>query len=239
MPSDNRIRELVIVGGGTAGWMTAASLSNHFQGSGLKITLIESSAIGTIGVGEATIPTIRRFYQALGLRDLDVLKATHGTMKLGIRFDGWLNKDSSFIHPFGVYGQDLRDIPFHQYWLRLRAAGEKADLGDYSLAVALARGGRFTTPSPNPPSTLSVFDWALHFDAGLFAQLMRQTAEKLGVRRIDAKIEKVDLNPENGHITGLLLDNGATVGGELFVDCSGFHGLLIEGAMSAGYEDWG
>lgn len=238
MPSDNRIRELVIVGGGTAGWMTAASLANHFQGSGLKITLIESSAIGTIGVGEATIPTIRRFYQSLGLRDLDVLKATHGTVKLGIRFDGWLNKDSSFIHPFGVYGQDLRDIPFHQYWLRLRAAGEKVDLGDYSLAVALARGGRFTTPSPNPPSTLSVFDWALHFDAGLFAQLMRQTAEKLGVQRIDAKIEKVELNPENGHIVGLLLDSGTTVTGDLFVDCSGFQGLLIEGAMSAGYEDW-
>lgn len=236
--TDNRISRLVIVGGGTAGWMTAASLADHFRGSGLSITLVESSSIGTIGVGEATIPTIRRFYQSLGLSDIDVLKATHGTAKLGIRFDGWAGPGSSFLHPFGVYGQDLRNIPFHQYWLRLKAAGKPTDLGAYSLAVQLAEAGRFTLPSPNPPSTLSVFDWALHFDAGLFAQLMRQVAEARGVRRIDARIEKVNQRAEDGHITGLLLDNGSVLEGDLFVDCSGFHGLLIEGAMQAGYEDW-
>ena len=235
---DNRIRDLVIVGGGTAGWMTAAALADHFRGSGLAITLIESSTIGTIGVGEATIPTIRRFYQALGLRDLDVLKATHGTVKLGIRFDGWTGDGAGFLHPFGVYGQDLRGIPFHQYWLRLNKAGHATDLGDYSLAVALAQAGRFTLPSPNPPSTLSVFDWALHFDAGLFAQMMRQVAEQRGVRRIDARIEKVEQRADDGHITHLLLDDGRHIAGDLFVDCSGFQGLLIEGAMQAGYEDW-
>ncbi|MFV3129006.1 tryptophan halogenase family protein [Niveispirillum sp. KHB5.9] len=236
--TDNRIRDVVIVGGGTAGWMTAAALADHFRGSRMTITLVESSSIGTIGVGEATIPTIRQFYQSIGLRDLDVMKATHGTVKLGIQFDGWLNPESSFIHPFGVYGQDLRNIPFHQYWLRLRAAGEQTDFGDYSLAVALARAGRFTTPSPNPPSTLSVFDWALHFDAGLFAQFLRKNAEGKGVRRIDAKVERVEQRAEDGHITGLLLDNGDTITGDLFVDCSGFGGLLIEGAMKSGYEDW-
>lgn len=236
---DRRVRHLVIVGGGTAGWMSAAAMAAHFKGTGLRITLVESSTIGTIGVGEATIPTIRRFYQALGLRDLDVLKATHGTVKLGIRFDGWLRPDTSFIHPFGVYGQDLNGVGFHHYWQRLRELGEDTDLGDYSLAVALARDGRFTLPSLNPPSTLSVFDWALHFDAALFAQVMRQNAEANGVTRIDARIEAVQLNPENGHIAGLHLDSGAVLDGDLFIDCSGFQGLLIEGALKAGYEDWG
>ncbi|SNR89608.1 MULTISPECIES: tryptophan halogenase family protein [unclassified Azospirillum] len=234
-----RIRDLVIVGGGTAGWMVAAAMADHFRGSGPRITLVESSTIGTIGVGEATIPTIRRFYQSLGLRDLDVLKATHGTVKLGIRFDGWTGDGGGFIHPFGLHGQDLRGIPFHHYWLRARTAGLGGAFGDYSLAVALAKAGRFTLPSANPPSTLSVFDWALHFDAGLFAGLMRQVAEQRGVRRIDARIEQVQQRGEDGHITGLLLDDGRVVTGDLFVDCSGFQGLLIEGAMQAGYQDWG
>jgi len=236
--TDNRIRSVVIVGGGTAGWMAAASLQRHFQGSPLKITLIESSEIGTVGVGEATIPTIRNFYQNLGLTDLDVMRATGATCKLGIRFKDWLKPGSSFIHPFGLFGQDLRGVPFHHYWLRLKALGETAAIGEYSLGASLAKGGKFTQPSRNPPSTLSVFDWALHFDASLFAKLMREVAEKAGVKRIDARINKVNLRSEDGFIASVDLDNGATVEGELFIDCSGFRGLLIEEALHTGYEDW-
>ena len=235
---DRRIRDIVIVGGGTAGWMAAASLKQHFGAAPVTITLIESSEIGTIGVGEATIPTIRRFYQALGLSDIDVLRATGGTCKLGIRFNDWSAPGSSFIHPFGLYGQDLKGVAFHHYWMRLRAMGEAAPIGDYSLGASLAAGGKFTTPSRNPPSTLSVFDWALHFDASLFARLMRQVAEQNGVRRLDAKIVAVNLRGEDGFIESVSLDTGATVAGDLFIDCSGFRGLLIEEALHTGYEDW-
>ena len=233
-----RIREIVIVGGGTAGWMAAASLKQHFGKAPINITLIESSEIGTIGVGEATIPTIRRFYQSLGLSDVDVLRATNATCKLGIRFNGWLRPGSSFIHPFGLFGQDLKGVPFHNYWQRLRAEGETAEISDYSLGASLAKGGKFTLPSRNPPSSLSVFDWALHLDAGLFAGLMRKVAEAAGVKRIDARITQVNLRPQDGFIASVDLDTGATVEGELFIDCSGFRGLLIEEALKTGYEDW-
>ncbi|OYX89020.1 MAG: tryptophan halogenase, partial [Caulobacter sp. 35-67-4] len=200
--------------------MAAASLQRHFQGSPLKITLIESSEIGTIGVGEATIPTIRNFYQNLGLSDLDVMRATGATCKLGIRFNDWLKPGSSFLHPFGLFGQDLRGVPFHHYWLRLKALGDESEIGEYSLGASLDKGGKFTQPSRNPPSSLSVFDWAL------------------GVKRIDARITRVNLRPEDGFIASVDLDTGATVEGELFIDCSGFRGLLIEEALHTGYEDW-
>ena len=236
---DNPIRNVVIVGGGTAGWMAAASLQRHFQGSPLKITLIESAQIGTIGVGEATIPTIRSFYQNLGLSDVEVMQATGATCKLGIRFRDWLRPGSSFIHPFGLFGQDLRGVPFHNYWLRVRALGETAGIGEYSLGASLAEGGKFTLPSRHPPSSLSVFDWALHFDAGLFAGLMRRVAEEGGVRRIDARITEVNLRPEDGFIASVDLDTGLRVEGDLFIDCSGFRGLLIEEALHTGYEAWG
>jgi tryptophan halogenase len=235
---DNRIRKLVIVGGGTAGWMAAAALRRHFHGGPIEITLVESSEIGTIGVGEATIPTIRGFYQQLGLTDIEVMRATGATCKLGIRFNGWTRPDHSFIHPFGLFGQDLRGIPFHHYWRKLAQAGEPTDLADYSLGASLARAGKFMAPSRNPASSLSVFDWALHFDASLFAQLMRRVAEDNGVRRIDAKITKVNLRPEDGFVASLDLHTGATVEGDLFIDCSGFRGLLIEEALQTGYESW-
>ncbi len=235
---EGRIGHIVIVGGGTAGWMAAASLQHHFANTPIRITLIESSQIGAIGVGEATIPTIRRFYQGLGLSDVEVMRATGATCKLGIRFNDWLKPGASFIHPFGLFGQDLKGVPFHNYWLRLKAEGQTAPISDYSLGASLAKGGKFTLPSRNPPSSLSVFDWALHFDAGLFAGLMRQVAEKAGVRRVDAQITKVNLRAEDGFITSVDLDTGATVGGDLFIDCSGFRGLLIEEALQTGYEDW-
>ncbi|QFU77340.1 tryptophan 7-halogenase [Halioglobus maricola] len=232
------IEQLVIVGGGTAGWMAAANLAEHFKHSGLSITLVESSQIGTIGVGEATIPSIRRFYGALGLKDEDVLRRTNGTCKLAIRFDGWSKPGDAFYHPFGLYGQDVRQVGFHHYWLKMHRAGKAGPISDYSLGVALADGGKFTRPSPRPPSPLSVFDWALHFDASLFAKVMKESALANGVKAIDAKIESVELNAETGFIDSLALDTGAKLEGELFIDCSGFRGLLIEGALETGYESW-
>lgn len=235
---DNRLRKLVIVGGGTAGWMAAAALRRHFQGGPLEITLVESSEIGTIGVGEATIPTIRGFYQQLGLTDIEVMQATQATCKLGIRFDGWVRPGQAFIHPFGLFGQDLRGTPFHHYWRKLAEAGEATDIADYSLGASLARAGKFMAPQRSPSSPLGIFDWALHFDASLFAQLMRRVAEDNGVRRIDAKITKVNLDAETGNVASLDLDTGASLDGDLFIDCSGFRGLLIEEALQTGYESW-
>ncbi|MBD1389138.1 tryptophan 7-halogenase [Neiella sp. HB171785] len=234
--TDNQVQQVVIVGGGTAGWMTAASLSRYYQK--LNITLVESSDIGTVGVGEATNATIRRFYGALGMKDIDVLKATQGTCKLGIEFKNWYATNDTFFHPFGLYGQDVQGVSFHHYWLKLKQLGLVSDFADYSLGCTLAMNDKFTTPSPNPPSTLSIFDWALHFDASLFAKLMREFAEANGVKRIDGKIDRVELNPDNGFIEHLVLTNGEQIHGDLFIDCSGFRGLLIEQTLKSGYEDW-
>jgi tryptophan halogenase len=235
--TDNRIRELVIVGGGTAGWMAAASFAHYF-GNRLRITLVESSDIGTVGVGEATIPAIRDFLRSLGIDEFDLMRATQATCKLGIEFRDWSRIGASFMHPFGVYGMPARDLPFHQFWLRLRQTGDTTPYGEYCLAIAIARQNRFTRPHPNPTSGLSVFEWALHFDAGLFARYLREYALARGVTRIDRKIVDVNLRGTDGFIESLTLEDGERVAGELFIDCSGFRGLLIEGALKTGYEDW-
>ena len=232
------IQKLVVVGGGTAGWMTAASLARHFRNTPLAITVVESSAIGTIGVGEATIPTIRRFYRDLGMTDADVMNATQATCKLAIRFDGWSATQQNFYHPFGLFGQDVRNIPFHQYWLRMHRLGLSDSIADYSLGIALADAGKFTTPSRNPPSSLSIFDWALHFDAARFAALMKRYATDNGVRAVDGKIEQTHLRASDGFIESVELADGTKLSGDLFVDCSGFRGLLIEKALQTGYDEW-
>lgn len=235
---NNNVKRLLIVGGGTAGWMTAASLARHFHGTGLEITLIESSAIGTIGVGEATIPSIRRFYRDLGMRDENVMRATNATCKLAIRFDGWRKPGANFYHPFGLFGQDVRGIGFHHFWLRMHGLGATDDIEEYSLGVGLADAGKFTPPTPNPSSALSIFDWALHFDASLYAGLMKDFAVANGVTAIDGLIEDVTLRPDDGFVESVTLNDGRTLSADLFVDCSGFRGLLIEEALDTGYEDW-
>lgn len=232
------LKQVVILGGGTAGWMTAAALAYKLGKLGLTITLIESSQIGTIGVGEATVPAIRRYFESLGLDAFEVLHATNGTIKLGIEFDGWRCEGHSFIHPFGRYGLQAGPVAFHDSWNRLRAAGETASLDDYSLGTQLARAGRVLLPPREPRGDFELFDWAVHFDAGRFAQFLRQFSEARGVRRIDARLREARLHPETGQITELLLDTGEAVSGELFIDCSGFHRLLIDGALHAGFEDW-
>jgi tryptophan halogenase len=230
------VRNIVIVGGGTAGWMCAAALSQHFLGEAVSIRLIESSELGTVGVGESTIPSIRRFYAKLGLTDTDVIRATRATCKLGIEFRNWRKLEHSFIHPFGLFGQPLNQVPFVQCYLAACQAGLTDSLQDYSLGVALARNNKFCLPDPNPKCMLTIFDWALHFDAALFAGLMRDYAEKKNVLRTDARI--VSVQSHQAGIKDLLLDNGEVVSGDLFIDCSGFRGLLIEQGLQTGYESW-
>jgi tryptophan 7-halogenase len=232
------VTSVVILGGGTAGWMTAASLLHRLGKLGVTVTLIESSQIGTIGVGEATVPAIKRYFESLGLDPFELMRATNGTIKLGIEFDGWRHEGHSFIHPFGRYGIQAGPVAFRDIWNRLRADGETAPLDDFSLGTQLARAGRVFQPPREPRGDFEAFDWAVHFDAGRFAQHLRQFSEARGVKRIDARLQEVRLHPETGHIEQLLLDNGATVSGDLYIDCSGFHRLLIEGALHAGFEDW-
>ena len=232
------VTSVVILGGGTSGWMTAAALLHRLGRLGVSVTLIESSQIGTIGVGEATVPAIKRYFDSLQLDVYEVLRATNGTIKLGIEFDGWRQPGHSFMHPFGRYGLQAGPVAFHDIWNRLRAAGETPVLDDYSLGTQLARAGRVFLAPPDPAADFEIFDWALHFDAGRFAQYLRTFSEARGIRRIDARLQEVRLHAETGRITHLLLDTGETVGGELFIDCSGFNRLLIEGALHTGYVDW-
>ncbi|WP_226668736.1 tryptophan halogenase family protein [Microbulbifer aggregans] len=235
--SEQNIQRLVIVGGGTAGWMAAASLQQHFRGTPLSIALVESPDIGTIGVGEATTPTIRRFYQQLGLKDLSVMQAIGATCKLGIQFNHWKAQGHSFFHPFSVFGQSLNGVDFLQYWLKAKNAGLAGDLTDFSLGAQLALADKFSPPAPKPASTLSVYDWALHLDAGRFAELLRTHAISAGVSHIQGTIERVQ-KTDDGFVQTLHLRDGHTVDGDLFIDCSGFRGLLIEGALETGFEDW-
>jgi tryptophan 7-halogenase len=236
--AEQQISSIVIVGGGTAGWMTAAALSQHFHSMPVKITLVESSQLGTIGVGEATIPTLRRFYNKLGFSDIDVIRATNATCKLGIEFQDWHSPGSSFIHPFGLFGLPVKDVPFHHYWLKAWRSGNATNIADYSLGVNLAKQDKFCFPSPKPESALQIFDWALHFDAALFADLMRSHAIKNKVNAIDGKISEVVLDKNSGDIEAVQLDDGRLISGDLFIDCSGFSALLIEKTLHCGFEDW-
>jgi tryptophan 7-halogenase len=228
---------IVIVGGGSAGWMTAAALS-RFLTRGWSIKLIESEEIGTVGVGEATIPGIRMFNAALGIDEDEFIRATQGSFKLGIEFDGWLRPGEKYIHAFGQVGRDLGLIPFHHYWLRARAAGANEGLDAYSLTAGAAAANRFTRGNPTPNAPLGPMTYAYHFDAGLYAAFLRKQAETRGVERIEGKIKDVQLSSESGDVASVLLEDGTLVAGDLFVDCSGFRGILIEDTLKTGYVDW-
>lgn len=233
-------RRIIIVGGGTAGWMAAACLS-RFLGRGTAITLVESDAIGTVGVGEATIPQIRLFNQALGIDEADFLRATQGSIKLGIEFVGWRDgaADDRYMHAFGAIGRDLGLIGFHHYWLRARAQGADAgDLSAYSLNESAARAGRFQHGPARSSRQLPDMPYAYHFDAHLYAAFLRQRAEAQGVVRIEGRVTSVERDAASGDVAALLLDGDQRVAGDLFLDCSGFRGLLIEQALGSGYDDW-
>jgi tryptophan halogenase len=231
------IRSIVIVGGGTAGWMTAAALANAIRRD-CSITLIESDEIGTVGVGEATIPPIRIFNATLGIDENEFVKATQGSFKLGIEFVNWGKLEHRYFHPFGTHGRDFDFVPLHQYWLNARANGSAPELQDLCMAWAAAKRGKFAPPVPDQRNVLSTFDYAYHFDAGLYARFLRSYAEARGVTRVEGKIAGVQQNGESGFVESVTLESGQQIGGELFVDCSGFRGLLIEGALQTGYQDW-
>ncbi|WP_375271057.1 tryptophan halogenase family protein [Sphingomonas sp.] len=231
------IRRVVIVGGGTAGWMAAAALARLIP-LGTDVTLIESDAIGTVGVGEATIPPIRSFNAMLGIDEHAFLAATGGSFKLGIEFVDWGAIGERYLHPFGGHGFDIEGVRFHHYWRRRAAAGVDEPIERYSLCAVAARAGRFVPPSPDPASVLSQMAHAYHFDAGLYARFLRDRAERVGVSRIEGEVIHVSLDGETGHVRQVTLVGGQRVEGDLFVDCSGFRGLLIEQALHAGYEDW-
>ena len=233
------IRDIVIVGGGTAGWMTAAALSRFLEtrSGDWRVTLVESDDIGTVGVGEATIPQIRLFNAGLGIDEDDFLRETQGSIKLGIEFDGWLRPGHRYMHAFGPTGRDLGLIGFHHYWLRGRALGLDAPFGAYSYNEAAAYAGRFMR-GDNSATALQPLVHAYHFDAGLYAVYLRRYAETRGVVRIEGRIAGVGRDATSGDIAALTLEGGTTVAGQLFIDCSGFRGLLIEQSLGAGYEDW-
>ncbi|CAA9503630.1 MAG: Tryptophan halogenase [uncultured Sphingomonadaceae bacterium] len=233
-----RIERVLIVGGGTAGWMTAAALSHAFRGQPLQVRVIESAAIGTVGVGEATVPHIRHFNAKLGFDEADFITRTKATFKLGIEFRDWGRLGDSYIHPFGAFGQEIGGVPFHQHWLRARAAGYAPPLEDFSLPVVAARRDRFDHPSPDPADVRSTFSYAYQFDAGLYAAYLRAYAEERGVVRTEGRIVEVAQRPEDGFVAAVVLESGERLEADLFVDCSGFRGVLIEGALRAGYEDW-
>ncbi len=232
------IRNVVIVGGGTAGWMCAAALSTVL-GEGYNIRVVESDEIGIIGVGEATIPMIQRFNKVVGIDENEFVRATQGTFKLGIEFVNWGRQGERYIHGFGRIGQGLWMVDFEQYWLKMRKAGKAADLGDYSITRMAAKANKFMPANfevPNSP--LGDIAHAYHFDASLYAKYLRKLSEERGVQRVEGKIVEVKQRATDGHIEAVVLENGSRVEGELFVDCSGFRGLLIEQTLKTGYEDW-
>ncbi|MDR6787679.1 tryptophan halogenase [Sphingomonas sp. BE138] len=234
------IRRVVIVGGGTAGWMAAAAIARVMgEMPGLAIELIESEEIGTVGVGEATIPQIVLFNRMLGIDEAAFMRETRATYKLGIEFVDWVRPGHRYVHPFGSYGLDMKGIEFHHFWLKGQALGDATPLDAYSLAIVAGLQGRFGHPRPDQPgSPLSKLGYAFQFDAGLYARFLRRLAEANGVRRTEGRIVAIERDGASGHVAAVTLASGARVAGDLFIDCSGFRGLLIEGEMQAGFEDW-
>jgi len=234
----NPIRKIVIVGGGTAGWMTAAPLALRL-GRGAEIVLVESPDIGTIGVGEATLPTIRFYNMALQLDHADFIKKTQASFKLGIEFKDWGHVGNRFFHGFGDFGPSINGIAPHHYWLRLaRTFDQMPAMENWSVSSVMARENKFMLPSDAQPDVTDGFAFGYHFDAGLYAAYLRDYAMARGAKRVEGTISGVDQHPETGFVTALRLADGRTIDGDLFIDCSGFRGLLIEGALKAGYEDW-
>jgi len=237
--SEHQIKKVVIVGGGTAGWMTASAMSKVLNNGKVEIELVESEEIGIVGVGEATIPHILYFNRLLGIPEDDFVKSTNGTFKLGIEFADWKSKGESYIHPFGPYGMDMEGIHFHHMWLRQQHAGTAKPIDEFNLQILAANAGKFQRSEPKlQGSPLSTIAYAFHFDAALYAKRLRKYAEENGVKRTEGKIVNVNQHAHNGHISSVELDNGKVIDGELFVDCSGFKGLLIEQTLNSGYDDW-
>ncbi|MDN3651597.1 tryptophan 7-halogenase [Thalassotalea ponticola] len=229
--NNNPVKNIVIAGGGTAGWMTAASLSK-LLGNAINVTLVESDHIATVGVGEATIPTLHLLHDLLGINEAEFMAATNATFKLGISFENWRDVDKDYIHSFGYLGRDCWACGFQHFWLKGLQKGWVSEIGDYCSEHLACRQGRFAV-MPNQDR-----NHAYHLDAGLYAKFLQSLAYQHGCQRVEGKINKVNLCPEGGHITSLDLDNSKRIEGDLFIDCTGFKGLLIEEALHTGYDDW-
>ena len=229
---------ILIVGGGTAGWMCAAALSRRFAAANLHITLVESEQIGTVGVGEATIPHLRYFNERLGFRETEFLQATNATYKLGIEFINWGQIGEAYIHPFGVFGKEFRDVDFHHLWTRYKHEYPDDSLFDYSISVLAASKGKFAYPSGNKNDLLSEYSYAFHIDASRYASFLRGHAENWGVKRVEGKITRVNQHPDSGNITKLTLDNGVELEADFFIDCSGFQSLLLSKTLKTDFIDW-
>lgn len=232
------IKTIVIVGGGTSGWMTAAAMSTMLLGR-YNIRVVESEEIGIVGVGEATIPMIQRFNKVLGIDENEFLRATQGTFKLGIEFVNWGKLGDRYMHGFGRIGQDLWTVGFDQYWQKMQRSGKAGKLGEYSITRRAAYANKFMPASTEyANSPLGDIAYAYHFDASMYARYLRQFSEAKGVQRIEGKIVQVTQRETDGHVDAVVLESGERVEGDLFIDCSGFRGLLIEQTLKTGYEDW-
>ncbi len=228
----NKVR-VIVAGGGTAGWLTAYSLVKRL-GNVLDITLVESDEVGTVGVGESTVPTIHRFHHLFGIDDeREFMRATDATFKLGIVFDNWGGAGESYAHTFGEIGQSNWMVEFIQYWLEAKANGFGGNLEDYSLELKAAKAGKFAKTVGQTPLT-----YAYHLNATAYAGYLRQKSESLGVRRLEGKISEVTLDPETGNIQSLELEKNRQVAGDFFIDCTGFKSLLLGGALNVEFEDW-
>ena len=235
---DNRVRKIVIVGGGTAGWMTAAALAQAVDPRLCRIALVESDEIGTIGVGEATIPTIHWFNRIAGIDEKQFMRETQATFKLGIEFPDWAKPGHSYFHPFGRYGAAGDGVSFQHRWFKARLGGLEDDFQDYSLNTVAARAGKFEFPATDARSVLSTMGYAYHFDAGLYAKFLRARSELKGVTRHEGRVGRIDQHADTGFVTAVHTSRGEVLEGDLFIDCSGLRGLLIEGVLATGFDDW-
>ncbi|MEO8018826.1 MAG: tryptophan halogenase family protein [Pseudomonadota bacterium] len=232
------LKQIVIVGGGAAGWMTAAALSKLLRPGEVSLTLVESDEIGIIGVGEATIPDMLQFNLFLGIVEAELMRATQATFKLGIEFVDWSRNGSRYFHPFGFHGVDIDGVDFHQHWLSCRAHGHEYPIGDYCLTEIVARKNKFGFPDTRVAGEpASYLRYAYHFDAALYAGFLRRYAEKRGVKRVEGKVCEVLRQPESGDLTGVRLTNGQTVSGDFFFDCTGFRSLLMN-SLEVPWVDW-
>ncbi len=230
--------EIVIVGGGTAGWMVATALVSGLRPHQARVRLVESDDIATVGVGEATIPAMRDYNRFVGIDEVEMLRATNGTFKLGIEFLDWGFKGSNYHHPFGVHGQSIGGAGFHHQWNRARLAGHEFDIEDFSYAIAASRADRFEFPNPNPEAIDSTYSYAYHFDASLYAKFLRKVAESRGLKRTEGKVVDVTLDGASGDVASITLASGEVIKGDFFVDCTGFRGLLIGQTLNSPFEDW-
>lgn len=233
------INNIVIVGGGTAGWMCAAALAKTIGTKSITITLVESEEIGTVGVGEATIPMISLYNKVIGIDENEFIRETNATFKLGIEFRDWKEKDHSYFHPFGLIGVDMDGISFMHYWHRWRKLGGGLEYGKFNAETEAARSSKFVrTDQETGPKVMPSINYAFQFDAGLYAKYLRKLSENMGVTRIEGKVSHVNTCSNSGDITSLQLESGQEISGDLFIDCTGFRGLLINGVYKVGFDDW-